>query len=246
MHNVCFDMETQDPDDFLCLLFLASHPCVRLKAVTLIPGSQEQVGLVRCVLARLGLTNVVIGAGNIAHTKPSVSPWHWRAFFSDGERPRSADAEEAWRVLLRECDENTVLFTGGPLTNVAAAIHRSAEAGLRFEAGCWLAQGGFAGDNVVPEEHRLPKFAGRTHMATFNFGANLPAARAALAHEGFGRIQLVSKNVCHAESNRFGPEQLERLLGLLRARGAACRRASIPRPRRARRSPTQRARTLRW
>ena len=41
--NIVLDMETQDPDDFLCLLFLASHPAVRLKAVTLVPGSPEQV-----------------------------------------------------------------------------------------------------------------------------------------------------------------------------------------------------------
>ena len=53
-------------------------------------------------------------------------------------------------------------------------------------------------------------------MATFNFGANLPAARAALEHTGFARIQLVSKNVCHAESNRFGQPQLERLQCSLR------------------------------
>ena len=77
MIDMVFDMETQDPDDFLCLLFLASHPRVRLKAVTLVPGSQEQVGLVRWALERLGVVNVAIGAGNIAHEKPSVSPWHW-------------------------------------------------------------------------------------------------------------------------------------------------------------------------
>ena len=88
MIDMVFDMETQDPDDFLCLLFLASHPRVRLKAVTLVPGSQEQVGLVRWALERLGVANVAIGAGNIAHEKPSVSPWHWRAF-GGSERLRS-------------------------------------------------------------------------------------------------------------------------------------------------------------
>ena len=158
MIDMVFDMETQDPDDFLCLLFLASHPRVRLKAVTLVPGSQEQVGLVRWALERLGVANVAIGAGNIAHEKPSVSPWHWRAF-GGSESLRSAEAEEAWRVLQRECDERTVLFTGGPLTNVAEAISRSASAQLRFEAGCWLAQGGFAGDNVVPEECKVKLLA---------------------------------------------------------------------------------------
>ena len=214
--KLVFDMETQDPDDFLCLLFLASHPRVQLKAVTLVPGSQEQVGLVRWALKQLDLPDVRIGAGNLAFDKEAVSPWHWRAFFPKGNCPKSDKAEEAWQVLLSECDDETVLFTGGPLTNVLKAIRRSASEDTPFRAGCWLAQGGFAGDNVVPAECRLPKFAGKTHMATFNFGANLPAARAALEHTGFARIQLVSKNVCHAESNRFGQPQLERLQCSLR------------------------------
>jgi len=214
---VVFDMETQDPDDFLCLLFLASHPRVRLKAVTLVPGSPEQVGLVRWALGALGLDDdrVAVGAGDLVSKPASVSPWHARAF---GDHAPSTNAEEAWRVLVRECDGRTVLFTGGPLTNVAEAI---AHGGDAFVAGCWLAQGGFAGDNVVPAEKRLPKFDGRTMMATWNFGANLPAARAALAHRGFGRIRLVSKNVCHADTNRFGPEQFARLEASLKAHGGS-------------------------
>ena len=63
--QVCYDMETQDPDDFLCLLFLASHPRVRLKAVTLVPGSEQQIGLVRWALQQLGLSDVAIGAGYV-------------------------------------------------------------------------------------------------------------------------------------------------------------------------------------
>ena len=213
--DVVFDMETQDPDDYLCLIFLASHPRINLKAVTITPGSRDQVGIVRWALGKLGLDNLPVGAGNINHPKASVSPWHGRAYFADKSLPSSSDAEEAWRVLMRECDKRTVLFTGGPLTNLARAIEEGGADG--FVAGCWLGQGGFAGDNIVPQEHRLSKFVGRTHMQTFNFQSNLPAARACLAHGGFGRIRLVSKNVCHAESNRFGPDQLARLEARLAA-----------------------------
>ena len=219
--DVVFDMETQDPDDFLCLIFLASHPRVRLKAVTLVPGSPEQVGLVRWALSILGLSeSVAVGAGDIGHaTAGSVSPWHAKAFFENGDIPPSTAAEEAWLVLLREVDAQTVLFTGGPLTNVAAAIAHADATGEAFVAGCWLAQGGFAGDNIVPPEHRLDKFNGRLSCQTFNFQSDLPAARAALKHPGFRRRRLVSKNVCHSESNRFGPAQLDQLLETLRSRG---------------------------
>ena len=213
--DVVFDMETQDPDDFLCLLFLASHPRINLKAVTITPGSREQVGIVRWALGILGLDGLPVGAGNIDHPKPAVSPWHLRAFFPAAKSlPSSSNAEKASSVLIRECDANTVLFTGGPLTNLSAAIDEGGEA---FVAGCWLGQGGFAGDNIVAPEDRLSKFVGLTHVQTFNFGCNLPAARACLAHGGFRRIRLVSKNVCHAESNRFGPEQLAHLEARLAA-----------------------------
>ena len=160
--DVVFDMETQDPDDFLCLLFLASHPRINLKAVTITPGSREQVGLVRWALCALGLDGLPVGAGDLQHPAPAVSPWHHRAFFAAAKSlPVSSDAQEAWRVLVQACDANTVLFTGGPLTNVARAID---EAGDAFVAGCWLGQGGFAGDNVVAPGDRLAKFQGRTHM----------------------------------------------------------------------------------
>lgn len=41
------DMETSDPDDFITLLMLLGHPLVDLRAVTVTPGTREQVGLVR-------------------------------------------------------------------------------------------------------------------------------------------------------------------------------------------------------
>ena len=68
--DVVFDMETQDPDDFLCLLFLASHPRVNLKAVTITPGSREQVGLVRWALCALGLDGLPVGAGDLQPYSP--------------------------------------------------------------------------------------------------------------------------------------------------------------------------------
>eukprot|EP00542_Grammatophora_oceanica_P020466 CAMPEP_0194041244 /NCGR_PEP_ID=MMETSP0009_2-20130614/13149_1 /TAXON_ID=210454 /ORGANISM="Grammatophora oceanica, Strain CCMP 410" /LENGTH=397 /DNA_ID=CAMNT_0038684663 /DNA_START=15 /DNA_END=1205 /DNA_ORIENTATION=+ len=51
--NVIIDMETGDPDDLLTLMFAACHPRVILHAVTLTPGSEQQVQLVRHVLATL-------------------------------------------------------------------------------------------------------------------------------------------------------------------------------------------------
>ena len=209
--KVVFDMETQDPDDFLCLIFLASHPAVQLKAVTLVPGSPQQVGLVRWLLGRLRHPPVCVGA-DLCDKKGTVSPWHQRAFFSErghGRVPESREVDgPAWRVL-RDCGgPNVVLVTGGPLTNVAAAIKH---AGSGFGAATWMCQGGFAGVNVVPPDAVLPKFAGKQEMHTFNFGSDLPAAHAALAHTRFREKLLVSKNVCHSPDNVFTLDRLQRL-----------------------------------
>ena len=173
--DIVLDMETQDPDDVICLIFLASHPRVRLKAITLVPGSREQVGLVRHLLDHLDLSDVAVGAGDTAGPlakRGTVSPWHSRAFFDGTTCPESDAAEPAAHVLLRVCDVRTTLVTGGPLTNIARAIAlgptaRGESGGL--VAGTWLAQGGFAGDGVVPPDARLPKFAGHETMHTFNF-----------------------------------------------------------------------------
>lgn len=47
MINMVFDMETNDPDDFLTPLLLAGHRMLNLCAVTILPGTPAQVGLVR-------------------------------------------------------------------------------------------------------------------------------------------------------------------------------------------------------
>jgi len=50
MLKAVWDMETGDPDDFMTLLMLLDHPKVDLQAVTVTPGTPEQIGLVRRAL----------------------------------------------------------------------------------------------------------------------------------------------------------------------------------------------------
>src|SRR5262249_26718693 len=147
MIDVVWDMETQDPDDFLTLLLLLGHPQVNLKAVTITPGSAHQVGLVRRALGWFG-KDLPVGANNLDHPKPCVSSWHYRAY---GEVPPSREAEPGGEVLRRSCDENTTLITGAPLKNPGAALRLGGDS---FRLGRWVAQGGFAGEGVVPRERQ--------------------------------------------------------------------------------------------
>jgi pyrimidine-specific ribonucleoside hydrolase len=187
--DVVWDIETQDPDDFLTLLLLLGHPEVRLKAVTITPGSAHQVGLVRRALRDWFGLDIPIGAHDLDHPKSCVSSWHYRAY---GEAPPSRKAEPAAEVLLRSCDERTTLITGAPLKNLGAAIRLGG-----LEVGRWVAQGGFAGEGVVPPERQLPKFRGLVTCPTFNLNGDPKSALAALAHPGIGVRRFVSKNVCH-------------------------------------------------
>ena len=194
MIDVVWDMETADPDDFLTLLLLMDHPLVRLKAVTITPGTQSQVGLVQATLAEFG-QEIPVGAFDINHTKQCVSPWHERVY---GKITPSDQAGDGAEILCKHCDENTTLVTGAPLKNIGKAIAWSENGAAQFQVGRVVIQGGFAGQGVVPRDQQLAKFLGRSTCATYNLNGDVASAQAAFNYSGFGVRRLVSKNVCHS------------------------------------------------
>jgi len=187
-YNIVFDMETNDPDDYLTLLLLLGHPQVKLKAVTLMPGSAYQVGLIARTLKLFGRA-IPIGAYNIAHEKTCVSGWHEKVY---GKITPSTQAEEGWKVLLEACDEQTTLVTGAALKNLGRVLDEP-----NFRLGRLVAQGGFAGEGVVPSEKQLEKFKGKTTCPTFNLNGDIPSVFKALESPQIARRLFVSKNVCH-------------------------------------------------
>jgi len=187
---VHFDMETQDPDDVMTLALLATHPRVRLVGVTLTPGGREQHDLVRHVLGLLGRPDVPVGSGDPARTKPAVSDFH---YFWLGRPPASEGYFPSALQVLHEVlgdYPDAVLLTGGPLKNF-----RVRDFPDFFRT--WVGQGGFAGDSVVPPEHRLPKFAGRETCPSFNPNGDVKAFLGMLSEPRLHERVLVSKNVCH-------------------------------------------------
>ncbi|MEH2194479.1 MAG: nucleoside hydrolase [Nostoc sp.] len=195
MINVVWDMETSDPDDFLTLLFLIGHPQVNLKAVTVTPGTPDQIGLVRHALTQCFGLNIPVGAYNLEHGKQCVSGWHYKVY---GNIPPSYDAEPGGEVLLRCCDENTTLITGAPLKNLGVAITLSSIPGKEvLKLGRLITQGGFAGEGVIPPERQLEKFKGMVTCPSYNLNGDPKSALAALEYSGIGIRRFVSKNVCH-------------------------------------------------
>ena len=192
--NTLFDMETADPDDFLTLCFLLSNPLVNLRAVTVTPGGRKQVGLVKTVLERMGV-DIPVGARTPDHPKNAVSSYYDKVL---GDIPeREADAL-GWQVILQTVEEypDLTVITGAPLSNLGTLMFLNCP-GIELQR--WVGQGGFAGDNVVPKEYRLPKFDGMTTCPTFNFNGDPKSASLLLLTDKIKHRLLVSKNVCHGE-----------------------------------------------
>ncbi len=206
MLDLCFDLETQDPDDVLTLCLVACHPRVRLRAVTVTPGSSGQVGLVRHVLELLGRGDVPVGARDPGTGREHVSAFHRRWLGGWAPSPPDGDVADVLLPVLAQAPE-AVLLTGGPLRNLRLLL----ESGRPVRLERWVAQGGFAGDPLVPPERRLTKFDGLTACPTFNFNGTPQAALMALADSApIVRRELVSKNVTHGvRYDRAFHERLE-------------------------------------
>lgn len=188
--QIVLDMETGDPDDFITLLFLLGHPLVHLKALTVVPGTPDQIGFLRYVLNRFNRNDLPLGVFNI-NAKPALSKFHLK-IYKDAIINESREVLDGSEVLLTHCDEQTILICGGPLKNVAKAIETG-----QFKLGRLVAQGGFAGDNIIPEEKRLEKFNGRITCPTFNLCADIKSAKIVLDYKNIQEKYFVSKNVCH-------------------------------------------------
>ncbi|MCD6069242.1 MAG: inosine-uridine preferring nucleoside hydrolase superfamily [Bacteroidetes bacterium] len=185
-----FDMETADPDDAMTLAILATHERVNLVSVSIHPGGHDQIGLVRHILNLLDRTDVKIGAGNPKSIASRVSGFHknWVGNYTDSEADDTAAAIMAETLSkFPDCS----LLTGAALTNVHALQETT---DIFFSR--WFCQGGFAGDNIVPKEHRLEKFDGMITCPTFNLNGN-PIAAEKLLSLPMQERRLISKNVCH-------------------------------------------------
>lgn len=176
----------------LTLCLLATHPAIHLRAVTITPGTAAQVGVVREVLRRLDLT-IPLGVRNPGSPADAVSPFHfdWLGALPAAE-PDGIAHDILAETLAAYPDAN--LLTGAPLQNLRLLLRHHPHAVVTR----WVAQGGFAGDNLVESPHRLPKFEGRMTCESYNFGHDPKGALAALGSSRILERRLVGKNVTHS------------------------------------------------
>lgn len=89
--------------------------------------------------------------------------------------------------------ENTkIICCGGALTKVNDYVKNN-------HLDLLVANGGFAGTNVVSKENELKKFKNKISVRTYNFNLDVQSALDVLESKNIGNVYLVSKNVCHHE-----------------------------------------------
>ena len=93
-------------------------------------------------------------------------------------------------------EDTNIVFCGGALTLLSKYIEKNKISTL-------VMNGGFVGNNIVPEKDVLPKFKGLKTIRTFNFNNDIIATDKVLrsTSEQINKIILVGKNVCHSKLN---------------------------------------------
>jgi inosine-uridine nucleoside N-ribohydrolase len=188
------ELETGDPDDILAFLFILEHPRAQLKAIVMSPGSPDQIGLIKHLLAKYHRPDVPVGAFNLNHPNPTVSEWHYKTF---GHFECSREAFDGAALILEHCTPDTTMLCCGPMRNLGKAIQVAEETHSDFILGKLVIQGGFAGRNIVPECVALDKFKDKEMVPSWNLDGALKDTLRVLQSPRCSEIRLVSKNVCH-------------------------------------------------
>jgi len=190
MINLAFNMESGDPDDAFTLSILATHPDVNLCAVTVNPGTDEQVGLVKLILSKLD-KNIPVGSRKPGYDKNCVSSFHYKWL---GKIDKIKPDGQGVEILLdaKHKYDDLVVLSGAPL----GCIHDFLELGGTLNE--LVVQGGFAGDNIMEPDKVIEKFKGKITCPTYNLGGDKKAALYITQdRDKIKKQYYCSKNVCH-------------------------------------------------
>ncbi len=177
-----------DPDDFIALNLLLSHPSSELKAILLSPGYPDQVELVEGILDFHGQPDIAVGTikKNLSSTKKCVTPPHFGCLQRlNVARGRARDVNEGYELLEQTATRypGIILITTGPLKNFRYWAIRGKTTIVRS---CTM--GGYMGDLVLGQPLTMPEF---------NFNGDPGGAHQLVVTPRIGRKVFVSKNVTH-------------------------------------------------
>jgi len=189
---VVYETETGDPDDMFAIAYIVSRPEWELVGLTVNPGSVQQIKTMQALCRELEVSPL-IGSFDISHQKASSRGiWLDMCDISNYSGVPDGSGEEVYTRLISDYGSRLIIISGAPMKCMGQFFKNNPDA----EIDLWVAQGGFAGDNIVPPKHRLKKFEGMTECPTFNFGGCQEAINL-LENTNIKKKILVSKNVCH-------------------------------------------------
>lgn len=184
--NIIFDMETGDPDDLITLLLLLNNPQVNLKAVTCYEGSSIQIGLINYIIS-LSDRAIPIGGWNTEDKR--LNDYYYKVV--GNWKPCKARTNPI-EILTDNLDNDTILLTGAPLTNIAQYLKNNNE-NIIYKM---VTQGGYLGD-IVPEYKRLEKFKKRKSIRTYNLSNDTDAFETINNSINVKELTFVTKDLCH-------------------------------------------------
>lgn len=195
MIDIIYETETADPDDLLALAFLARHKDLNLRGVAVTPGYEPQVEVIKVALQKLNTsTTIYVPNQPMSMTenqkRGSVNPFWLEALEQIKSWTPSIQIEYDLMPFI-ETLRNCTIITGCPPKALGKAIE------FGGSTPHWVAQGGFAGANIVEPENQLEKFKGKITSPTWNFGGAPKLVEKLLESNSIGKRTIVSKNVCH-------------------------------------------------
>ncbi len=190
------DLELRkDIDDFITLLFALDNEEAEIKYVSIDSPSIEEIHLLANTLRKHKSNVKIVITGNITQYEDgnihdSLLELAKKKEFDKFNKNEIIPLKEAIELASNEELQSLTYFTGGSLLTLAEIIKK--EPNIKA-----FIQGGYAGNNIVPEEIALKKFKKRDTVPSWNLNLNLDATLSVINNKE-ADLHFISKNVCHA------------------------------------------------
>jgi inosine-uridine nucleoside N-ribohydrolase len=179
-----------DPDDFAAICWLVSAG-VRIRAILISPGDEDQVAVAKFLLHEVGCT-APVGVSHLVRGSYSATAFH-QTLLTQHRWPLKMPPDGLGTDILRDVlrtDPGIPCFACGPMDSLGAFLKTGGH------IASVTIQGGFAPYSLYAPTVRVAKFDGQHEVSSFNLNGNPEAACQAFSAPGVIR-RLVGKNVCH-------------------------------------------------
>ncbi|MHA1311783.1 MAG: nucleoside hydrolase [Candidatus Helarchaeota archaeon] len=193
--DIFYDMETGDPDDPIAVLMLACNKRVKLRGISIYPGSKDQVGFVKTMFKNIGLDDVLVGSRDPRSPLKGLQTSKIYRIFACGDFSSVEPDGLGHEILAELCAKypRGLLISGAPLGNIYDLLTYHPE--IKFDK--MFVQSGFAGVNCIPIERQHPRYKGLETFRAHNFDLYLEGAWKFLNSPNIEKKYLISKDVTH-------------------------------------------------